>query len=558
MSITLKPARIKRYGDVARLLVRYGRSDVVKHGGFEQDLEPADLQPDPKAPSGKEFADELERLGPTFIKLGQLLSTRGDLLPPDYTEALERLQDKVEPFPYDEVERIVTEELGVRISKAFAVFEGVPLAAASLGQVHRAVTRAGRAVVVKVQRPDIRARVAEDLDVLEKIAELLDKHTDVGKTYEFAAIIREFRTSLLAELDYRREASHLTLLADNLAGMDDIVVPRPVDDYVTSRVLTMDYIPGVKITGVSPLGLTEIDGAGLAESAFKAYLKQIFVDGFFHADPHPGNVFLTDDGRIGLIDLGMTARLTPRLQERLLQLVLAVSDGRADEAGDIALTIAEKREDFDEPMFRRNLAEVIARNMDVPVGQLQVGRSFVEMARRSTQSGLRMPPELTMLGKTLMNLDAIGRALAPQFNPQESIRRNGMKLMNQRLLKSLTPGNLFTSVLELKNLVERMPARVNKILDAAAENQLKLRVDTGIDPAHIMVGLQKVANRIAVGMVIAALIMAASMLMRIPSGFTILGYPGLAMLFFLLAAGAGLALIYQALFHDFSSKKAAE
>jgi predicted unusual protein kinase regulating ubiquinone biosynthesis (AarF/ABC1/UbiB family) len=420
------------------------------------------------------------------------------------------------------------------------------------------VTRAGRPVVVKVQRPGIHAKVTEDLEVLERIAELLDKHTDIGRTYEFGAMVKEFRASLMAELDYRREASHLTLLADNLAGFDDIVVPRPVDDYVTSRVLTMDYIPGVKVTSVSPLGLMEIDGERLAESVFKAYLKQIFIDGFFHADPHPGNVHLADDGRIALIDLGMAARLTPRLQERLLQLVLAVSDGRADEAGDVALTIAEKRDDFDEQQFRRNLAEVVARNMDVPLGELQIGRSFVEMAQRSTQSGLRMPPELTMLGKTLMNLDAVGRALAPEFNPQESIRRNGMKLMNQRLLKTLTPGNLFTSVLELKSLVERMPARVNKILDNAANNQLKVNVDTGIDPAHIMVGLQKVANRISVGMVIAALIVGAAMLMRIPSGFTILGYPGLAMVFFLMAGGAGLALIYQALFHDFSSKKAVE
>ena len=558
MNLPLKPNHLGRYKDVARLLVRYGRHDVVKHGGFEAELEPEARKTNGKAPSGEEFAKELERMGPTFTKLGQLLSTRGDLLPVEYIQALERLQDDVEPVPYDEIEKVITEELGVRISKAFAVFEGTPLAAASLGQVHRAALRDGRQVVVKVQRPGIRARVADDLEVLEEIAALLDKHTRAGKAYEFGNLIQEFRKSLLAELDYRREAQHLTTLGENLAEFEKVVVPQPVSDYSTSRVLTMDYIPGVKVTSVSPLTLTEIDGNELAEELFRGYLKQIFVDGFFHADPHPGNVFLADDGRVALLDLGMVARLSHRLQERLLQLVLAVSDGRADEAADISLTIAERREHFDEAAFRRAVAEVVARNLDVPLGELQVGRSFIEMAQRSASVGLHMPTELTMLGKALMNLDGIGRLLAPDFNPQESLRRHATKIMNQRLLKSLSLGNVFNSVLEVKDLVERLPGRVNRIMDAAANNQLGIKVDTGIDAVQFMVGLQKVANRITVGLVIAALIIGAAMLMRIPSGFTILGYPGLAMLFFLAAGSAGLALIFQSLFRDLSSRKAAE
>ena len=562
MKLPLKPNHLGRYKDVARLLVRYGRSDVVKHGGFEAELEPevrkGNGNGNGKAPTGEEFAAELERMGPTFIKLGQLLSTRGDLLPQEYLEALERLQDDVGPVSYDDIEKTITEELGVRISKAFAVFEGKPVAAASLGQVHRAVLRDGRPVVVKVQRPGIRAKVAEDLEVLEEIAALLDKHTRAGKAYDFTTLIQEFRKSLLAELDYRREAHHLSTLADNLAEFVNIVVPRPVQDYTTSRILTMDYIPGVKVTSVSPLALTEFPGEALAEDLFRAYLKQIFEDGFFHADPHPGNVFLSDGGCIALLDLGMVARLSHRLQERLLQLVLAVSDGRSDEAADIAMSIAERRENFDEVAFRRSVADVVARNQDMPLGELQVGRSFLEMAQRSASAGLKLPAETTMLGKALMNLDGIGRLLAPDFNPQASIRKNAMKIMNQRLLKTLSVGNLFTGVLEVKDLVERLPGRMNRILDAAANNQLGLKVDTGIDAVQFMVGLQKVANRITVGLVIAALIVGAAMMMRIPSGFTILGYPGLAMLFFLVAGGAAVTLIFQTLFRDLSSKKAAE
>jgi predicted unusual protein kinase regulating ubiquinone biosynthesis (AarF/ABC1/UbiB family) len=213
------------------------------------------------------LADDLEKLGPTFVKVGQFLSTRVDLLPADYIAALARLQDKVEPFSFGEVERIVAEEIGVRLSKAFAVFEDVPVAAASLGQVHRAELRDGRAVAVKVQRPDIEARIREDLEVLGEIATFLDGHTEAGRRQKFAEMFDEFRKSLLRELDYRQEARNLSLLADHMSTLDRIMVPRPVEDYVTSRVLTMEFVEGRKVTALSPLAKLEIDGAPLAEEA---------------------------------------------------------------------------------------------------------------------------------------------------------------------------------------------------------------------------------------------------------------------------------------------------
>src|SRR6185369_10287195 len=325
MSSSLKLSHVKRYKDIAVLLMKYGRSDVVREAGWDDAIEPAKgttaLAANPKA---EELAADLEKMGPTFIKLGQLLSTRPDLLPLPYIEALARLQDKVEPFSYEEVEHIVTEELGVRISKAFGEFSTEPLAAASLGQVHRATLRDGRLVVVKVQRPDIRERVAEDLAALLTIAEFLDAHTEAGARYRFAAMTEEFRASLQRELNYREEAQNLLRLRKNLADFERIVVPAPVDDYTTSRVLTMEYVTGTKVTALSPVVLLEHDGRELAEQLFRAYLRQVLVDGFFHADPHPGNVFLTADGRLALLDLGMVARVAPRTQDYLLQLLLAV------------------------------------------------------------------------------------------------------------------------------------------------------------------------------------------------------------------------------------------
>jgi predicted unusual protein kinase regulating ubiquinone biosynthesis (AarF/ABC1/UbiB family) len=401
-----------------------------------------------------------------------------------------------------------------------------------------------------VQRPNIREQVVEDLESLAEIAGVLDRRTKVGKRFHFTDMIAEFRKTLLAELDYRREANHLTTLADNLAEFEKIVVPRPVPDYSTARVLTMDYIEGSKINSLSPVALVEIDGDELAEELFQAYLKQIFIDGFFHADPHPGNVFITPDGRIALLDLGMVARLSPRLQEQLLQMVLAISEGRADDVGDVAIKIGETAPDFQEKEFRRRVEDVVARTQDATLGELQVGKVFLDMAKHAGETGIRLPPELTVLGKALLNLDGIGRILAPEFDPSDSIQRNSSKIMRQRMLKTVSPGNIYGGLLEVKDLVTRFPARVNKILDRAADNKFGLKLDTGIDAHGFMMGLQTVANRITVGLVIAALIVGAAMLMRIPTSFTIFGYPGLAMLFFLAAAGGGLALLLRIALSD--------
>jgi ubiquinone biosynthesis protein len=549
VGISLKPQHLKRYKDVALLLFKYGRMDLVQAAGLDPALDDGAAAVATADPAAAELADDLERMGPTFIKLGQLLSTRPDILPPPYLHALARLQDRVEPFSFAEVERIVAAELGVRLSKAFSEFEATPVAAASLGQVHRAAMRDGRRVAVKVQRPDIRERVAEDLEALEDIAEFLDEHTDMGRRYEFRKILDEFRRSLLRELDYRLEAQNLTLLRRNLSDFDRIVVPAAIDDYTTSRVLTMEYISGTKITSLGQVARLELDGAGLAEQLFRAYLKQILVDGFFHADPHPGNVFVTESGQIALIDLGMVARIAPRMQEHLLQLLLAISEGQSDDAVTFALKLGEARSDFDEPEFARRVADLVGRYQDAELRHIQVGMAVLEIGRVAGDVGLRLPTELTMLGKTLLNLDQIAAALDPKFNPNASIRRNAAEIMRARLLKSASPGNFFSSLLEMKEFVERLPGRVNKILDALANNQLEVKVDA-IDEARLMAGFQKVANRITMGLVLAALIIGAAMLMRIETSFQILGYPGLAIIFFVLAAGGGVALMMSILFKD--------
>ena len=541
MSLSLQPERLRRYKDIARLLLKYGRKDLVTRAGLDEALEGELVPESDQKDDPEQLAADLEQLGPAFVKLGQLLSTRADLLPSRYLEALSRLQDNLEPFSFAEVERIVQEDLGARISKAFASFESEPVAAASLGQVHRARLRDGREVAVKVQRPNIRERMAEDLATIEDIADFLDRHTSAGPQFDFTQMVHEFRRAVVKELDYRTEASNLQRVAENLQGFRRIVVPKPIDDYTSSRVLTMELVKGRKVTTLTPLVRQEIDGRGLALELFHGYLHQIIINGFFHADPHPGNVFLTDDGRIALLDLGMVSRLTPNRQEQLLKLLLAVSEGDGDKASALAIQMGEARGDVDESRLRRDVQDLLSAYLDAPLAQVQVGRAMMELTRIAGSNNLRMPSELTLLGKTLLNLDQVGRALDPDFDVNLALRNGAPSLMQQRMSESMRATSLYTAALETKEFMEQLPGRVNRLLDAATQNQLRLNVDL-IDEGAIMGGLQKVANRITLGLLLASLIIGAAMMMRVETSFRIAGYPAFAMFFFLIAAAGAIWL----------------
>ena len=540
MGISLRPQHLKRYKDIAVLLAKYGRSDLVSQVGLDE-LDEREVAE--STGNAEQLAKDLERLGPTFVKLGQLMSTRADLLPPAYITALSRLQDDVAPFPFEEVERIVETELGARISRAFQLFDNVPLASASLGQVHKAVLRNGRAVAVKVQRPNIREIVLDDLDALRELAEFADAHTSLGKRYGFAAMLEEFRKSMLRELDYQQEARNLETLANNLAEYPRIHVPQPIPDYTTSRVLTMDFIGGRKLTSLGPLAQLEVEGNALADQLIAAYLKQILVDGFFHADPHPGNVFLTETGDIALIDLGMVGRVPAGMQEQLLKLLLAVSEGRGDDAARTLQSISDRIDDeLDEPAFRRAIGEIVTAHQGVALGDIRAGAIVVDMSKIAADSGLRTPPELTVLGRALIALDEVTRTLDPHYDPNDALRRQASDILRRRLAGTTSQGNVFASVLEAKEFVEQLPGRVNKVFDALAEGELKLNVK-GIDEREIMYGVQKLANRVTTGLVIAALIVGAAMLMRVETSAKLFGYPALAIVCFIMAAGFGVVLL---------------
>ena len=552
MTPVLKARHAPRYAALARLLLKH--RGAAQSSGVSGDPAAPDAPgagDEPLTPSGgrgdaadaEALVDELVAMGPTFVKLGQLLSTRADLLPPVYLEALASLRDDVEPLPPGEAERIVSQELGVRVSKAFGSFEARPIGSASLGQVHRATLRDGRAVAVKVQRPGVRERAVEDMEVISELAGWLDEHSAVAGRLGFAAMAEEFRRSLMGELDYRREAENLRLLGGQLAGYEHIVVPQPVDDYSTSRLITMEFVRGQSVASIGPLAQLELDGAVLAEELFKAYLDQVLVHGFFHADPHPGNVLLTDDGRLALLDLGMVARIAPEMQEGLLRLLLAVSNGQGTEAAEVLERLGERLDGYDERTLRARVTDLVLRAETATVAELEAGRLLAELARAAAESCLRPPVELTLLGKALLNLDLVARTLDPDFEPNEAIRAHAVHVMRHRMLQAASPSHVFATALDAKDFAERLPGRMNKVLDALAEGRFTLNLE-GIDDAQLMRVVQKLANRFATGVLIAALLLAAALFSGTRTGAMLWGYPVLTMALLFLAVAVASWLLY--------------
>jgi ubiquinone biosynthesis protein len=544
MGLSLQPRHLARYRDIARLLVRYGRSDLVRDLDVDG-LAESDLN-EPPCEDAEQLAADLEAMGPTFIKLGQMLSTRVDLLPRPYTDALSRLQDQVAPIPFEDVERVVTEELGVDLRHGFTSFDEQPLAAASLAQVHRAVLRSGREVAVKVQRPGIRQQITDDLAALGELARFADDHTKVGRRYGLSTLLEQFRKALLAELDYTREATNLVRLREILERWPRLVVPQPVPDYTTSRVLTMDYLPGRKVTDLTPLARTDIDGEPLVDDLFSGYLQQMLGEGFFHADPHPGNVLLTSDGRLAVLDVGMVGRLSPGAREQCVRLLLAVSDGNGDAAADVFVGLGTKGEDFDADRFRTAASELVLRSVDLG-HRLQAGTVVLELTRIAGECGLRPAPEMALVGKALLNLDQVAQTLDPSFAPAEAIRRNTASIVQSRM--STSTGTLLGAAIEARDFTVQLPGRINKVMDAVAEGSFHLKVDA-IDQPQLLAVLQRLANRLASGMVLASLVVGAALMMQIPTRSRILGYPSIAMVCFALAALGGLTLLASVVLAD--------
>lgn len=547
--MSILPENFARYQKFLGFMLKYWNSDLLNdttsHAMEEETARKfSDYEQTPE-----ELVEDLKKMGPTYVKLGQLLSTRPDLLPDRYLKALTSLQDDLPPVPYEEVKEIVETQIGSKISKAFIYFEEEPLASASIGQVHKAELRSGKTVAVKVQRPGIRKKFLDDLDTLEEVAELAVKHTEVGKQYGFNDVLSELKRIMLHELDYLREANNLVTLGTNLKEYRRLIVPQPVPDYTTSRVLTMEYVKGTKITSMNPIKKTEYDYTPLVDEFVEAYLKQIVSDGFVHADPHPGNIHLLENNKIALIDLGMVAKFSQKMQDNLLRLLLGLSKNDGEEIAEILISMSEKQKDASEKEFRRQISIMVEDNRTSTAQDMQTGKLLIQMNRSAAKNGIHLPVDVNILGKILLNMDQIIAFLAPEYDLREAVRRYMTKLMQNKMIKELAPEELFSVLLDSKNLLGHLPQRINKISENLANNNFRFIVDA-IDEKRFTDGFQKVANRITLGLIIAAMIIGAAMMMSVPSPFMIFGYPGLAIIFFLVAAMGAFYLSYTILFRD--------
>ena len=548
--MTAAPTGVARTAQILRFLLKYRTADVFTGLDLDAAAETVDDQPASGTP--EEFVKDLESLGPTFVKIGQALSTRPDMVPPAYLEALERMQDNVAPVPFDEIREVVEQSLGVRLSKPFTEFDETPIGCASLAQVHRACLRDGRTVAVKVQRPGIGPQIRADLDAIGALAKRADQHTRMGRDVHFADWVQEFRRALLGELDYRMEAENLDRFGQHLADYPQLYVPSPLWDLCADKVLTMDLVEGTKVTEVSGLRRTEEPMDDLARALMRGYLDQVFVHGEIHADPHPGNLLVTRDGQLALFDLGMIAHVPPRMRERLLKLLFAAVDGRGEAVANESIAMGTRLEHFDAGRYQREVGQMVARYAAHASGRnVSEGRLMLDLVRLGTACGLRTPPELSLLGKTLLNLERVADALAPDVDVREVVEGHLDGVMRGRLRKALSPSSIATELMEVQGLLRDAPRKVSDLLSLLADNRFKVQV-VGLD--KLMESLQKIANRIAAGVITASLIIGAALMMRIDTGPHLFGYPAIALVLFLIGAGLGITIVVNSLRSDRKAK----
>ena len=501
----LEVGRVARRGRLLRVL---GEVGVV--GGKPATREGA-----------RAFRLALEELGTTFVKLGQLLSSRPDLLPDVYIEELGELVDDVPPFPFAEARRIIDEDIGL---DAFARLDEQPLACASIAQVHGALLRTGREVVVKVRRPGIEKEVALDLELLRSLTSFAEVRSETARLVQLQALADELESHLTAELDFVEEAHGSELIARLVAEHECLVVPDVIHPYVTERVLVQERIAGEKVTDRH--GLDGERAKELARELFRAYVQQITVHGVYHADPHRGNILLTPDGRLCLLDFGLLGRLDDDTRRALGLLLLALAQNRADDVADLILGLSLTTLRSDEAGFEHELRRKLPRYHWRPLSGIRAGEALADLQRIALSHGISLPTSFALVGKTLSQADSIARALDPDLDPIELLEEDGLEVMLQETERRLEPGNLVAlAYTQLEPLV-RMPRRVSQLVGRLEQGTLKVGIQpTGLDELEHVA--RSTANRLGAAMIISALLISSALMARVNETVALIGFVAL-------------------------------
>jgi len=477
----------------------------------------------------------IEELGPTFIKLGQILSTRPDLIPPAYVRELIKLQDRVPPAEWEAVKMQIEKELDSPLEKLFATFEVEPLAAASLAQVHAATLPSGEEVVVKVQRPGIEEVISVDLEILFDLATLIQERTVLGEFYDLAEIAEGFAFTLRTELDFRREGRNADRFRRNFANEPALYIPKVYWDYTTRRVLVLERIRGIKIDDIEALDAAGVNRHQVAENAARIIIKEVLMDGFFHADPHPGNFFVMDGAVIGAMDFGMVGRLSPALQRELVRLYAAALSWDSEALVEQLIRMGAAGYQVDRIALQRDLERLLDKYYGLPLKEIRAREVMEDVLPIAFRHHLRFPSELWLLEKTLAMMEGVGLRLDPDFNIFDTLepyirrflwRMASPRLWGQRLLRSASDwGELLTT----------LPQRAPRILDRLEQGGLEFTMS--LKETERAIGrLDRIGNRLSISILIAALTVSLALLVPLVAA----GGRGLA--FWLVVAGFVVAL----------------
>ncbi len=518
--------RAKRAFQVASTVRKTGIRQVLAEIGVRGNREAT-------RESARSFREALEELGTTFIKLGQLLSSRPDLLPDVYIDELSRLVDQVPPVPFAEIDRTIREDLG---SDVFARLDSEPLATASIAQTHRGLLTSGREVVVKVRRPGVVEQVELDLALLRSTARTLERHSSAAQLLQVEALADELEVHLRQELDLDEEAHNTEVIASLVEDFDDIVVPKVVRPYVSERVLVLEHVSGRKVS--ADHGLAPQRAHELARHFFRAYVRQITVEGVYHADPHSGNVLLTEDGRLALLDFGLLGRLDDDTRRGLGLLLLALAQNRADDVSDLILGLSLTGLDSDQPEFLHDVRRKLPRFHWRPLSGIRAGEALADLQRIALQYQIRLPTSFALVGKTLAQADEIARTLYPQLDPIELIEEDALEVMLQEAERRLEPNQLVAQLYTQLEPMTRLPRRLNHLVTELERGSFKIGVaPTGLEGLERVV--RSAANRVGAAMIVSALLLASALLVRVHD-FRWLGIAG-----FITAGVLGLYMIWK-------------